>query len=54
MTAINANKTDAGSKTMVRHAPNYLKIIFLLLAGAAFFLGGAVTQAAGSKTAAPD
>ena len=39
---------------MVRHAPSYLKIIFLLLAGTAFFLGGALTQAADSKIAAPD
>jgi peroxiredoxin len=54
MTAINANKTDAGSKAMIRHAPNYLKIISLLLAGTAFFLGGGLTQAAGSSTAAPD
>jgi thiol-disulfide isomerase/thioredoxin len=54
MTAINPNKTDAGSKLMVRHAANYLKIIFLLFAGAAFFLEGTLSQAAGSKTAAPD
>jgi thiol-disulfide isomerase/thioredoxin len=38
---------------MVRHTPNYLKIAFLLLAGAAFFFGGSLTQAADSKIAAP-
>ena len=39
---------------MVKYTPSYLKIIFLLLAGTAFFLGGALTQAADSKIAAPD
>src|SRR6516165_7654652 len=39
---------------MVRHAPNSLKIIFLLVAGVAFFSRGVSSQAAGSKTAAPD
>jgi thiol-disulfide isomerase/thioredoxin len=39
---------------MVRHAPSYLKIIFLLLADAAFFLGGSLTQGADSKIAAPE
>ncbi len=39
---------------MTRHAPSYLKRKIRLLAGAAFFLGGSLTQAAGSKIAAPD
>jgi len=39
---------------MVKYTPSYLKIIFLLLAGTAFFLAGALTQAADSKIAAPD
>ena len=39
---------------MVKYAANYLKIIFPLLAGAAFILGGALSQAAGSKKAAPE
>ena len=39
---------------IVKYTPSYLKIIFLLLAGTAFFLGGALTQAANSKIAAPD
>src|SRR5215475_12759475 len=50
----NENITDRGSTSMVKHAPGYLKIVFLLLAGPAFFLGGALTQAADSKIAAPD
>ena len=39
---------------MVMTNPSYLKIIFLVLAGAAFFSGGSLTQAADSKIAAPD
>src|SRR5215470_13334225 len=51
---MSANKTDRRSTPMVKYTPSYLKIIFLLLAGPAFFLGGALTQAADSKIAAPD
>src|SRR5260370_11023264 len=54
MSAINANKTDSESKIMVRRGPNYLKITFLLLAGAALFFCGEPTLEAASKTAAPD
>jgi len=39
---------------MVKYTPSYLKIIFLLIAGTAFFLGGALTLAADSKIAAPE
>jgi thiol-disulfide isomerase/thioredoxin len=39
---------------MVKYTPSYLKTIFSLLAGTAFFLAGALTQAADSKKAAPD
>jgi len=39
---------------MVKYTPSYLKTIFLLLAGTDFFLGGALTQAADSKKAAPE
>jgi thiol-disulfide isomerase/thioredoxin len=39
---------------MLKYPPSYLKTIFLLLAGTGFFLGGALTQAADSKKAAPD
>jgi hypothetical protein len=39
---------------MVRYAQNYLKIILLFLAVAAFVLGGAFTRAADSKAAASD
>src|SRR5215813_9513190 len=49
-----ANKTDRRSMPMVKYTPSYLKIILLLLAGTAFFLGGALTQAADSKIGAPD
>ena len=49
-----ANKTDRRSTPMVKYTPSYLKIIFLLLVGTAFLLGGALTQAADSKIAAPD
>jgi thiol-disulfide isomerase/thioredoxin len=54
MTAIDTNKTDPIFTHMVRHFPSYLKIIFVLLASAALFSGGSLTQAAGSKIAAPD
>jgi thiol-disulfide isomerase/thioredoxin len=39
---------------MVRYAPCYLKVIFLLFAGAAFLLGGAISRTADSRIAAPD
>src|SRR5258708_9084519 len=51
---MNANKTDRRSTPVVKYTPSYWKTIFLLLAGTAFFLGGALTQAADSKKAAPD
>jgi thiol-disulfide isomerase/thioredoxin len=39
---------------MVRYALRYLKVIFLLFAGAAFLLGGATSRATDSRIAAPD
>jgi hypothetical protein len=37
-----------------RYTSSYLKMLFLLLAGAAFFLGGSLSQAGGPKIAAAD
>ena len=54
MTAIDPKKIDRIFTHMVRHVPSYLKIVFVLLAGAAFFFGGSLAQAADSKIAAPD
>jgi thiol-disulfide isomerase/thioredoxin len=49
-----ANRKDPMFTTMVRYAPRYLKVIFLLFAGAAFLLGGATSRATDSRIAAPD
>jgi thiol-disulfide isomerase/thioredoxin len=46
-----ANRKDPMFRTMVRR---YLKVIFLLFAGAAFLLGGATSRATDSRIAAPD
>src|SRR6266436_529390 len=54
MITMNANTTDAMSTTVVRYAPRYLKVIFLLFAGATFLLGGAISRATDSRIAAPD
>ena len=54
MITMNANTTDAMSTTVVRYAPRYLKVIFLLFVGAAFLLGGAISRATDSRIAAPD
>jgi hypothetical protein len=44
-----ANRKDPMFRTMVRR---YLKVIFLLFAGAAFLLGGATSRATDSRIAA--
>lgn len=54
MTLKMANKKDPMFTTMVRYAPRYLKVIFLLIADAAFLLGGSTSRATDSRIAAPD
>src|SRR5438132_10909163 len=54
MTLKMANRKDPMFTAMVRYAPCYLKVIFLLFAGASFLWGGATSRATDSKIAAPD
>src|SRR6266436_1925265 len=54
MTLKIANRKDPMFTTMVRYAPRYWKVIFLLIAGAAFLLGGSTSRATDSRIAAPD
>jgi peroxiredoxin len=54
MLANNDDGIDPITTIMVRNFPSYLKVIILVLAGAAFLAGGAIAWATDSRIAAPD